>query len=88
MLQQSLQLAHQDTLSRNEQAFRIHEGNILAYQELASVLQLSLESLVVTDMATLSQSIGRFDASLVCSIFRFQGNHTKDNRNGSQADWL
>ncbi|KAJ5662158.1 uncharacterized protein N7477_009774 [Penicillium maclennaniae] len=63
-LQQTLQLAHQDALSRSELALRTHENNIHAYQELASLLQLSLESLVETDIAGLSQSIGRFDASL------------------------
>ncbi|KAJ5292773.1 uncharacterized protein N7443_008726 [Penicillium atrosanguineum] len=64
MLQQALQLAHEEALSKNRLALRTHDDNILAYRELASVLQLSLESLVETDMARLSQSIGRLDAAL------------------------
>jgi len=70
MFQQALQFAHQETVYRNQLALRTHEENNLAYRESASVLQLSLQSLVETDMARLSQSMGRLDASLVCSISR------------------
>ncbi|OQD73973.1 hypothetical protein PENDEC_c013G05755 [Penicillium decumbens] len=64
MFQQALQFAHQETVYRNQLALRTHEENNLAYRESASVLQLSLQSLVETDMARLSQSMGRLDASL------------------------
>lgn len=67
MLQQALQVAHQDALSRNQLAVRTHEDNTLAYHEVASILHLSLESLVETDMTKVSQSIGGLDASLVSS---------------------
>jgi hypothetical protein len=85
VFQKALQFAHQETVSRNQLALRTHEDSALAYRNLASVLQLSLESLVETDMARLSESIGRFDASLVCPS-RFQVNSADNGRNGSPAD--
>lgn len=83
MLQQALKFAHQDSLSRNQLALRAHEDNTRASQELASVLQLSLGSLAEADMARLFQSVGRLDASLVCSTSWCHVNDTNNNK-----EWL
>lgn len=83
ILQQALQFAHQNSLSRNQLALRAHEDNTRAYQELTSVVQLSLESLVETHVARLFQSVGRLDASLVCSTSWCHVNDTDNDK-----EWL
>lgn len=60
-----LQSVHEEILTRNERIVDAHQRDALASYELTSSLRSSLESLLGGDMASLSQNMENFDASLV-----------------------
>lgn len=88
-LQDALQTAHRDAITRDLQTIRVHEAHKDIYMRLASDLHLSLESLVETDITRLSERVIKFDAMLVWSYHDENGQAITDrDRNGSQAGWF
>jgi hypothetical protein len=65
-LQDTLNQVQDNTISQSQEVIRMHEEDVLAYRDVASVLHHSLESIVDTDMARLFQRMMTFDSSLVC----------------------
>ncbi|KAJ5915784.1 hypothetical protein N7454_010925 [Penicillium verhagenii] len=63
-LQETLNTAHEDSISRNDQSLRVFEENAVVYQGLASDLHFSLESLMGTDLQRVSKRMADLDASL------------------------
>lgn len=56
-----------EAISRSQELARLHEEDTLAYRNVASLVQISLQSIVDKDVARLSQRMMTFDASLVCN---------------------
>lgn len=72
-LQEALKTAHEDSILRSDQSFRVFEEHAVVYQGIASDLHLSLESLVGVDLQRVSRRMTDLDASLVSpnkSIYR------------------
>ncbi|KAJ5173328.1 hypothetical protein N7492_005921 [Penicillium capsulatum] len=73
LLQQALQATYDDIKLRDNQALQTHQQNALLHRELSSAMHLSLESLIDTDLARMSQNMARFDASLEWLTSRLTG---------------
>ncbi|KAJ5928312.1 hypothetical protein N7466_007268 [Penicillium verhagenii] len=63
-LQEALSTTHEDSISRNDQSLRVFEEHAVVYQNLASDLHFSLESLMGTDLQRVSKRMVDLDTSL------------------------
>lgn len=60
-----LQSVHEEALARGEKLLDTHQRNAQANFELASSLQSSLESVLKSDIVSISQKVENFDSALV-----------------------
>ncbi|TQB77581.1 hypothetical protein MPDQ_000122 [Monascus purpureus] len=63
-LQMVLQSVHEEALARGEKLLDTHQRNAQANFELASSLQSSLESVLKSDIVSISQKVENFDSAL------------------------
>lgn len=61
----ALQSVHEEALARSQKLLDTHQQNAQANLKLASSLQSSLESVLKSDMFSLSQKVENFDSALV-----------------------
>ncbi|KAJ5596350.1 hypothetical protein N7450_002808 [Penicillium hetheringtonii] len=63
-IQETLLEMQGEAISRSQELARLHKEDTLAYRNVASLIQSSLQSIVDKDVARLSQRMMTFDASL------------------------